>query len=221
MRAWSIVAHSERPSSSPIRSLKPARVRWLTLSSLMLSPTGIARLHVAVAIAQLLLVSLAHAGPGNAVDEEDLLRNSVLRDSAFVGECLEMALHGRIGQTISAGRLLDDQRQRTLAPPVILDANHRRLQDARALRDQILDLQRGHPLTAGLDDVLEAVGDVDIAARADHRDVVGAQVATSPQLFRAFGVVEVALGQPRRTQHDLSGRLAVMRDIVHVLVDDA
>jgi hypothetical protein len=40
-------------------------------------------------------------------------------------------------------------------------------------------------------------------------------------LLRGFGIVEVALGEPGRTQHDLSGGFAIMRHVVHLGVDDA
>ena len=53
------------------------------------------RLHVAVAFAQFLLVDLADARLGDAVDEHDLLRNAVFRDDALVGEHFEMVLDGR------------------------------------------------------------------------------------------------------------------------------
>ena len=132
-----------------------------------------------------------------------------------------MVLDGPVADAIRIGRLLDHERQRPLAPSIVLDADDGGLMHASALRDQVLDLQRRDPFAAGLDHVLEAVGDLNVAVRAYHRDVAGVQVASGPEFLRGFGIVEVALGEPGRAQHDLAGGLAVMRHVVHVGVDDA
>jgi len=47
----------------------------------------------------------------------------------------------------------------------------------RVQHDAVLEVDRGNPLTAGLDDVLGAIGQREIAVRADPADVPGAQPA--------------------------------------------
>jgi hypothetical protein len=41
------------------------------------------------------------------------------------------------------------------------------------LRDDVLKLKRRNPLAAGLDDVLDAIGDLNVAVGTDVSDVVG------------------------------------------------
>ena len=62
---------------------------------------------------------------------------------------------------------------------------------------------------------------MDIATSANNGDVIGVQVASRPKLLRSFWIVEIALREPGGTQYDLSGRQAVVGDIVHVLVNNA
>lgn len=50
----------------------------------------------------------------------------------------------------------------------------------------------------------------------DVTDVLRVQVAAGPQLFRRLRGIKAFLGQPRRTQHNLACRHAVMNDIVHL-----
>src|SRR5579859_6957549 len=119
MRGWSIVTHAETPSSCPTRSLKPARVNSLTCP-----PRSSEPLHVAVSLAQFLLVDLADACLGNAVDEQDLFRDPVFRDDPLVGEGLEVALDGCVVHAIRIGGSLDHERERPLTPSVVLDADH-------------------------------------------------------------------------------------------------
>src|SRR6266446_3723614 len=215
MCGWSIVTQSERPSSCPTLSPKLARVRSPMSSSLIFSRVR-SNGYLSPYRSRSSFLFL-----GNTVDEDDLLRNSIFRDDTLVGEHLEMVLDARFADAIRIGWPLDHERQRPLAPFVVLDADDGGLRDPGALRDQVLDLQRRNPLAAGLDHVLDAVGDVDVAVRADHRDVAGVQVAPAPELLGGFGTVQISLGQRGRTQHDLAGGLAIMRHVVHVGIDDA
>ena len=72
------------------------------------------------------------------------------------------------------------------------------------MHDDVLELERGNPFASGLDDVLDTVGDPQIAVRRNHADVVGVQVAAGPQLLGGVGVVEVAVGQPGRADDDFA-----------------
>src|ERR1700722_16788235 len=130
-----------------------------------------------------------------------------------------MRLDLSVGEAVSAFRVLDDECHRPLAPAIVFHADHRRFGYAAALRDQIFDLQRRYPFTAGLDHVLNAIGYLYVAIGRQYGDVAGMQIAAGPQLFRAFRIVEVTLREPGRAQHDLAGGLAVVRNVVHVRVD--
>ena len=52
-------------------------------------------------------------------------------------------------------------------------------------------------------------------------DVLGVEVAPVPELFGGRGIAAIRLGQPGRPRHDLAHRLAVMRQVAHLRVDDA
>ena len=100
-------------------------------------------------------------------------------------------------------------------------ADDRHLGDAGDAQDDVLEVERRHPLAAGLHDVLDAVDDLQIAVSVDDADVAGVQPAAAPQLLGALGLAEVALREPRRAHDDLALARAVVRDVVHVRVDDA
>ena len=53
---------------------------------------------------------------------------------------LRCVLDGRVTDAIRIGSALDHERERTLTPSVVLDADHGYLGNAGALRDQVLDL---------------------------------------------------------------------------------
>src|SRR6266700_5807328 len=126
MHCWSIVTQSESPSSHPTLSPKPARVRLRTFfSSILVAAFG--QLHVTISLAELLLVDLADACLGNAVDEQNLLRNSVFRDNAFVGEHLEVVLDSGVADAIRIGPPLDHEGEWPLTPFLVLDADDGRL----------------------------------------------------------------------------------------------
>ena len=47
------------------------------------------------------------------------------------------------------------------------------------------------------------------------------QPAAEPEVLRSLGFSEVALGQPRRAYDNLALAHAIVRDILHVGIDDA
>ena len=83
----------------------------------------------------------------------------------------------------------DDRRQRPLAPPLVRDGDHRRLGDARVGHQQVLEVDRGDPLAAGLDQVLGPVADADAAASVDLDDVAGLEPAVVGELLGAAAAV--------------------------------
>src|SRR5215831_15601369 len=88
------------------------------------------------------------------------------------------------------------------------------------LEDEVLDVERRDPFAAGLDDVLEAVRDLEVSVGADDANVAGVQPSAEPQLFRVRGIAQIALRQPRRPRHDLARRGAVRRNVPHLGIDD-
>src|ERR1700730_14489157 len=171
MRDWSMATQSETPSSCPIRPSKLASVSSLTRPSLKLASKTVEQLHVAVFFAQFHLVDFADARLGQFVYEQYLFRDGVSGDDALVDKHLEMRFDDCVIGGVGARRILDHQPKRALAPSVISYANDCSFPHAGELRDQVLDLQRRHPFTAGLDDVLEAVGNMDIAIGRHDGDV--------------------------------------------------
>ena len=68
-----------------------------------------------------------------------------------------------LGAERSAPSRSDDAGQRALGPALVGLGDHRRLGHVRVRHQRVLELDRGDPLAAGLDDVLGAVGDPDEA----------------------------------------------------------
>ena len=83
----------------------------------------------------------------------------------------------------------------------------------------VLELDRRDPFAAGLDDVLRAVGQGDVAQRVDVADVACPQPSVGELLRVATEVV--ATGDPRPVHFDLADGLAVVRKWVARVVDDA
>ena len=70
-----------------------------------------------------------------------------------------------------------DDQQRALVPFRMGDADHRGLGDVGMADGEVLDVDRGNPFAAGLDDVLGAVGDLHVAVGIDGGDVAGVEIA--------------------------------------------
>ena len=76
---------------------------------------------------------------------------------------------------------------------------------------RVLQVDRGDPLAAGLDDVLGAVGQREEAVPVEGADVTGAQPAVAELLRVGVVVLVVAGGDPRAAHLELADRLAVAR----------
>ena len=112
-----------------------------------------------------------------------------------------------------------DGHQRALGPLRVGDGDDGRLEDVGMGHDGVLELDRGDPLAAGLDDVLGAVRDRHVALAVERADVAGAQPAVVE--LRRVLVLVVRAGDPRATDLELADRLAVVGQHRAVLGDDA
>ena len=149
------------------------------------------RLEVALLepLAQHLLVELADARLRHLVDDREVLRDPPLRHAR--GEVLLQLARPRppgpaSNTTQASGR--SDQRSSGLA-----------ITAASAIgvvpHQLVLEVDGGDPLAAGLDDVLGAVGDADVAALVDRGDVAGAQ----PAVVELLGRVRVLVVRAARS----------------------
>src|SRR5690606_19687013 len=138
---------------------------------------------VGVAGAKGLLVELADAGLGDLVDEGPALGQLPLGELA----CEEVAEFGGGGGG-AVGQ--DDGAQGALVPLLVGDADDGGLGDGGVAHDGVLQVDRGDPLAAGLDDVLGAVNQGQVAVGGDLADVAGAQ----PPVVELVGVHLGAIG---------------------------
>src|SRR5215469_7728253 len=211
------------PSSCPTKSLIFDSVRLFTPPPFSLvSIAVVVRLGSGgvMLLAQRLLVDLTDARFRDLLHEQDLVRYAVFRDYALVSIDLHMGLDIFFGRRRAGLRVWDHKCERTLSPFLVLDADYRDFRYAAMLRDDILELERGNPLAAGFDDVLDTIGDLYIAVGTDVSDVVGVQISAGPQLLGCLEVVEIALGQPWSSRDDLARSLAVASHFLHVGIDD-
>src|SRR5215813_5667181 len=101
-------------------------------------------------------------------------------------------------------RIAHDECKRPLSPSRILDPDHGAFFRAGPLGNDVLELERGDPFAAGFDDVLYAVGDLQVAICTHDSNIVGVEITSRPKLLGSIGIFVVALRQPRRTRYDLS-----------------
>src|SRR5262249_48595824 len=235
MRPWSIVIHSETPSSRPTNDSMFARLNvgcakaaisriagrlfgWQGMRRASDRACARRRGMVAELLAQHFLVELADAGPGQRLHEHDLVRHRVTRDHPLA----RVVLQGRLDLAVADRRALlaHHDCERPFGPLRIRNADDGGFAHARMLEDEVLDVERRDPFAAGLDDVLEAVRDLDVSVGADDANAAGVQPSAEPQLFRVRGIAQIALRQPRRPRHDLARRGAVRRNVPHLGIDD-
>ena len=111
-----------------------------------------------------------------------------------------------------------DRGERPLVPLRVGHGDDGRLGDRGMRHQRVLELDRRDPLAAGLDHVLRAILDLDVAARVDRHDVAGLEPAVVGPALRLLGRVVVRRGDPRAAHLELAHRLAVPRQHVAVVV---
>src|SRR5699024_11098323 len=124
---------------------------------------GLSSLLVQV-LAQQLLVELAHRGARHLVDDIDFVGHLPLGEALTEGgdDVLPGHLGAVGGHHIAHGALI---------PLLVGNADDRCFLDARVVEDRVLHVDGRDPLATGLDDVLEPVGDLEIAVLVDYTDV--------------------------------------------------
>src|SRR5262249_40088894 len=185
IRDWSTVIQLDTPSSCPTKSLIFDSVRLFTPPPFSLvSIAVVVRLGIGdvMLLAQRLLVDLTDARFRDLLHAQVLVWYAVFRYYASVSIDLYVGLVIFYASRSAGLRVWDHKCERTLSPLLVLDADYRDFRYAAMLRDDILELERGNPLAAGFDDVLDAIGDLNIAVGTDVSDVVGVQISTGPQL---------------------------------------
>src|SRR3954452_11241727 len=150
-----------------------------------------------VLLAELPLDDLAARVLGQRVDDHDVLRALV------AGQHRAGVLDDRLGRQLGAGLRYDRGRDR-LDPARVRDAEDRDLGDTIELVDRLLDLAGGDVLAAGLDHVLLAVDDVELAGLVDVPEVAGVEPAVAEGLAGLLLVLVVSQGRVRRAVHDLA-----------------
>src|ERR1019366_7417750 len=148
-----------------------------------------------IAGTQELLVALADAGAGYLVDEGPALGQPP--PDYAVSEVRPQVLRSN-----RAARRPRDACERSLAPPLVRRGDDRGLADGRIGQESSLQVQRGDPLAARLDDVLRPVADRDVASCVNAADIAGPEPAVV-KLSRCR-VEIVALGHPGPAYLDLA-----------------
>ena len=115
----------------------------------------------------------------------------------------------------------DHQNHWPLAPFGIRHPHRRSLDHPRHRRHDAFQFQRGYPLAARLDHILQPVRDTQRAIQGHRPDIAGMQPTATPQRRRPGLVAKIVRRQPRRPRHDLTGCHAVMGDIGHIRIDDS
>src|SRR5690606_15118286 len=93
--------------------------------------------------------------------------------------------------------------------------HHRHFGHGRMPVKHILHFNGGNIFTAGNDDVLGAVADLDITILMPDRQVAGMEPATFKGLFGGPGVFQVALHDQVTAHHDLTHGAAIHRHRLH------
>ncbi len=124
--------------------------------------------------------------------------------------------HGGLVELLAV--LDDDHGRHRLDPARVAQRDHGNLGYRRQAVDGFLDLAARHVLAAGLDHVLLAVHDRDVALLVHHAEIARVEPAAGEGLGRLRLVAEIAGQQLRRAMHDLAHRAA--RHLVAGIVDD-
>src|SRR5215210_7241535 len=115
--------------------------------------------------------------------------------------------------------LQDDERFGALAPLLVGYGHDGGLHDGRVAGDGLLHLDGRDVLTTRDDDVLVAVPDLHVPIRVPHGHVARVVPAAFERFLGGLLVLEVAFGYHVAVHHDLTHRLPVALDVVHVFVD--
>src|SRR5260370_9676721 len=89
-----------------------------------------------------------------------------------------------------------DQGQRALPPFLVWYANDRHLTYPWVLRNDVFDRQRRDPLAAALDHIFDTIRYKQIPFGANRSDIVGVQIAATPEILGIGRVIQVALSEP-------------------------
>ncbi len=92
------------------------------------------------------------------------------------------------------------------------DADHRGLRHIRVADGEVLEVDGGDPLAAGLDHVLGAVGDLHVAERIDGGDVARVEEALLVEDLLALAA-EIGLGHGGPAHFQAAEGLAVVRQV--------
>src|SRR5439155_3727180 len=105
--------------------------------------------------------------------------------------------------------LEQDDRERTLLPARMRDRDNRGFGDRGVTHERVLERDRADPLAPGLDEVLGAILDLDVAARVDRYDVAGAEPAIRRETVRRPRALVVSASDPGTAHFELTHRLPV------------
>src|SRR5207249_9829465 len=130
-------------------------------------------------------------------------------------ECAELVRRRRLPG------LEQDDREGTLLPPRVRDRDDRGLGDRGVTHERVLERDRADPLAPGLDEVLGAILDLDVAARVDGDDVAGAEPAVRCESVRGLRALVVSASDPGAAHFELTHRLPVPGHLVPRVVPGA
>src|SRR5256714_11229428 len=117
--------------------------------------------------------------------------------------------------------LEQDDREGTLLPARMRDRDDGGFGDRGVTHERVLERDRADPLAPGLDEVLGAILDLDIAARVDGDDVAGAEPAIRRETVRRFRASVVRASDPGTAHFELTHRLPVPGHLVPRVVPGA
>ena len=159
-------------------------------------------LPVAKLLPQLRLEELAGGCAWNRFDEGVCIGHCPLRELA--GEELLQFVLG-------CSRILPehDDREGSLGPLRMGHGDHGRFGHCRVTHDRVLEIHGTDPFAAGFDEVLRAVGDLDVAGRRHRGHVAGTQPPVFGEAILRRGQVVVAARDPGAMHLDLPHGLAV------------
>src|SRR3984957_3710927 len=112
---------------------------------------------------------------------------------------------------------MDDQ-QRPLLPDLMVDRNDRSLEHVWMRHGEVFDLDRGNPLAARLDDVLQPVGELYVTIGINRPDVARAEPAVLVYDLTALAL-EIARDHPVSAHFQFANRNAVVRQVAPVAPD--